>query len=79
LYLFVVFINHSDSCRVYALAIFNALNVDDPVKLREQCMRFRRTILEPGGSKPEADMLEDFFGHKVLLEKLLEELGAENI
>jgi Zn-dependent oligopeptidase len=79
LYPCALFINHLNSCRVYALAIFNELNVDDPVKLREQCMRFRRTILEPGGSKPEADMLEDFFGHKIGLEKLFEELGAENI
>jgi Zn-dependent oligopeptidase len=42
-------------------------------------MRFRETILEPGGSKPEAEMLEDFFGQKVSLRKLLEDLGAENI
>ena len=55
------------------------MNIDDPVKLREQCMKFRSTILEPGGSKPELEMLEDFFGHEVILEKLLEELGAENI
>lgn len=55
------------------------MNVDDPVKLRDQCMKFRRTILEPGGSKPETEMLADFFGREVILEKLLEELGAENV
>jgi Zn-dependent oligopeptidase len=42
-------------------------------------MKFRRTVLEPGGSKPEAEVLADFFGHEVDLGQLLEELGAENI
>jgi hypothetical protein len=35
--------------------------------------------LEPGGSKPEAELLADFFGYEVNLSQLLEELGAENI
>jgi thimet oligopeptidase len=38
-------------------------------------MRYRRTVLEPGGSKPARELVEDFLGRPVSMKALREWIG----
>ena len=40
-------------------------------------MRYRRAVLEPGGSKPANDLVKDFLGRPQNLDALKEWIGEE--
>lgn len=54
--------------------MFHSVFKDNPLNSTEG-RRYRHTILEPGGSKEEMDILEEFLGRKPSTEAFYRELG----
>ncbi|KAH8894007.1 peptidase family M3 [Thozetella sp. PMI_491] len=60
--------------KVYSMDIFASVFEKDPMN-QEEGRRYRQIILEKGGSKDEALMLEQFLGRKPSAEAFYQELG----
>jgi Zn-dependent oligopeptidase len=69
---------NSSSSRVYSFAIFDTIQKDEE-HFGEQCIRFRDTIMKPGGSRPGKELLADFFGKELSLREIVQEFGVENV
>ncbi|KAI2625005.1 hypothetical protein GGR54DRAFT_629452 [Hypoxylon sp. NC1633] len=65
------------SAHVFAAEMFQAIFAEDP-RSREAWIRYRKGILEYGGSRDELSMLEEFLGHAPSADALLRELGHDS-
>lgn len=63
-----------DSSRVYASDMFSTAFSADPMS-REVGMRYRRSVLEKGGSVDEMSLLTEFLGRKPNAHAFHDELG----
>ena len=61
--------------RAFAIDMF-ASKMEDALSTKEAGLRYRREVLEPGGSRPEMDILTDYLGHRPDLRPYLKWLGA---
>jgi hypothetical protein len=60
--------------KAYAQDLFLSAFASDPMS-REVGMRFRRTVLEPGGSQNGMDLLENFLGREPNMLAIYKELS----
>lgn len=63
--------------KAYAQDLFTAMFENNPMS-REVGMRYRKTVLEPGGSRNGMDLLEEFLGRKPNSSARYKELGLLN-
>lgn len=65
-----------NSAAVFAAGIFHH-NFEENPRSQERWEKYRRGILEFGGSRDEMGMLEEFLGHKPSSEYLFSNLQAQ--
>jgi metallopeptidase MepB len=65
------------SSQVYSADMFHTVFAQDPMNTKEG-RRYRRMVLEKGGSQDEMMILEDFLGRKVRTDAFYRELGLKS-
>jgi len=69
-----ILLTNLHSSQVYSLDIFHTVFKPDPINASEG-LRYRRMILEKGGSQDEMEMLSEFLGRQPSTEAFYRELG----